>query len=260
MKTSTVIFSLLLAVILLTGCGFGPFAFKSPGVHAQSDSSFTFEGVTFNLDPSLAARASGQMVPGQSASTDAPYWGVYPQYVSIALEGYPVTKSIYSPQIAVYPVQEYRSTSAQASQMLDDLAKFLVEKPTDGRTVPALPLRNEVQSFRSNVKYLDFQNGHGVRFLAFYSQGLVPVNNHDLFYAFQGLTSDGWYVVSVILPVTNPDLPDTSEVSGKQVDELVDYPGYISKLVVLLNQKPASSFTPDLAKLDALIESLRIGK
>jgi hypothetical protein len=258
MKILTFILSALLAVFLLTGCGVG--IFKSPDAHTPSNPSFTFEGVGLNLDPSLAARASGQVVPGQPAAADAPYWGVYPQYLSIALEGYPVTKSTYRPLIAVYPVQEYRSTSEQASQTLDNLTKFLAEKPNDGRTIPALPLRNDVQSLRSNLKYLDFQNGHGVRFLAFYSQGPVPVNNNELFYAFQGLTSDGRYVVSVVLPVTNPDLPATTEVSVKQADGLVDYPGYISKLVVLMNQKPGSSFTPDLAKLDAMMESLQVGQ
>jgi hypothetical protein len=239
-----------------TGVG----VFKSLGAHAQTYPSFTYEGVTFNIDPSLIKSASGQVIPGKPASADAPYWDIYPQYVSIALDGYPVTKSVYTPQIVVYPVEEYRQISQAASQTLDDLTKFLEEKPTDGSKIPVLPLRNDMQSFNSNVQFLAFQNGRGVRFLTMYAQGPVPVNNASVFYAFQGLTNDGRYFVSVVLPITNPDLPDTPEISGKQADGMADYPSYISKLVILLNQKPGDSFTPDLAILDTLVESLRIGQ
>ena len=60
------------------------------------------------------------------------------------------------------------------------------------------------------VQYLDFKSGTGVRFLTQFNNGMAPVNNHDLIYTFQGLTSDGKYYIAAVLPVTHPDLPANS--------------------------------------------------
>jgi hypothetical protein len=226
---------------------------------AQSGLSFTYEGVSFITDPSLATTARGQVVPAKSAVADAPYWEIHPQYTSILFEGYPVTGSTESPLITVYPVEEFRGMSEPAQKILDGLAQFLKDKPADSLSIPALPVRNSVQSFRSNVKFLDIQNGHGVRFLAFYTQGLVQVNNAEIFYTYQGLTNDGRYVVSVIMPVNHPDLPATA-----QSQTAAGTPGsaqeYYASLSEKLSAQPDGSFTPDLAKLDAMVQSLNISK
>ncbi len=228
---------------------------------ATSGSSFAYEGVSLALDAALASGASGQVVPEKPAGADSPWYDVNPQYVRLALEGYPVAKSANTPLIAVYPVQDYRRLSQQAGKVLDDLAQYLAEKPADGREVPALPLRNDKQSFRSNVKFLSFQNGSGVRFLAFYAQGPVPVNNRELFYAFQGLTADGNSIVTAVLPVNAPDLPaDASALSPAEIEQLFQDPQYLQNLSAKLGAQADGNFTPDLSKLDALIASLKIGK
>jgi hypothetical protein len=46
-----------------------------------------------------------------------------------------------------------------------------------------------------------------VRYLAVLAQYPAPVNNQDLFYTCQGLTSDGRYFVPIILPVNQSSLP-----------------------------------------------------
>ena len=43
----------------------------------------------------------------------------------------------------------------------------------------------------SQVQYLDFKNGTGVRYLTQFDQGILPINNYELVYTYQGLTSDG---------------------------------------------------------------------
>jgi hypothetical protein len=224
---------------------------------AQSGLSFTYQGVSFITDPSLATSARGQVVPAKNAAAEAPYWEVHPEYTSILLEGYPVAGSTESPLITVYPVEEFRSMSEPARKTLDDLAQFLNEKPADSLQIPALPVRNSVQSLRSNVKFLDFQNGHGVRFLAFYTQGLVQVNNAEIFYTFQGLTNDGRYVVSVIMPVNHPNLPATAQ-SQTAAGTTNSAQQYYADLSAKLSAQPDDSFTPDLAKLDVIIQSLNI--
>jgi len=76
-----------------------------------------------------------------------------------------------------------------------------------------------------------------------------------LFYTFQGLTSDRKYYIAAILPVTNPELPDDSQVDESLMD---DFQGYLSRMITLLNEQSASSFTPDLNTLDTMISSIEI--
>jgi hypothetical protein len=222
--------------------------------------SVSYEGVSFTLDPSVASGASGQVVPENPSSADGPYWDVNPQYVKISLNGYPLTGTFWSPVIAVYPVADYRRLSPPADQMIDELEAFLAEKPEQTDQIPFLRVVNAGQVFHSNVQYLDFQNGNGVRFLTLYAQYPAPVNNHDLFYTFQGLTADGNYVISIILPANHPSLlASADELSSDEFDAIVkDYDNYRAEIAATLSAQPASSFTPDLAKLDALVTSLAI--
>ena len=239
-----------------------PAAVEQPMPLQPSNGRIGFQGVNFALDPAVASGAQGQLVPEQPASADVPGWEVLPQYVKIALEGYPVTQDNRAPVVAVYPVDEYRRLSPQVAETLDALQALLAEKPAAPERVPVLPPTNAGQVFHSNVKYLDFNGGSGVRALVLYAQYPAPVNNADLFYTFQGLTGDGRSEVSIILPVNHPSLPaDLNSLTGEQMDAITqDYNSYTANMATDLSAQPDSSFTPDLSKLDALVASLSVGR
>lgn len=233
---------------------FDPFG---PPVNLQQ-----FDGISFSVAPWVATGAQGESVPENPGSPDGPYWEKMPAYDLVSLEDYPVTQSVSEPQIAVYPVQAYRQISPEASQILDSLQTLLAEKPIDPRQVPSLPVINAGQIFLSNVKYLDFQNGSGVRFLAVYGQALNPVTNDALVYGFQGLSSDGRYAVSIFLPVNHASLLDNTH-SLSQADiyaMLDDYGKYTANIAADLMAQPADSFNPDLDALDRLVTSLNVEK
>ena len=78
-------------------------------------------------------------------------------------------------------------------------AEAVVGRPFGVATI-RLPLMNAVQQMHTRVEYVQFKGGEGVSYLAQYAQGPVPVNNGELFYTFQGLTDDGEFYVSAILP------------------------------------------------------------
>ena len=107
----------------------------------------------------------------------------------------------------------------------------------------------------AQVQFLNFNHGTGVRYLTQFDQGILPINNYELIYTFQGLTSDGKYCIAAVLPVTHPDLPADAAVNS---DLANDFQSYLSQTVTMLNEQPADSFTPDLNALDALIRSLEI--
>jgi len=211
-----------------------------------------------NLDYSAVAQnVNIETIPAKPASADSPYWEAGPEYRLLTLQDYPVSEHLHKPQIFVYPVSDLAEANENAGKLATDL-QVLLETQEVGDHLPFLPLFNAQQVMHAQVQFLDFKSGKGVRFLTQFDQAPLPINNNELFYTFQGLTSDGKYYIAAVLPVTNPELPAGPEVSEQQAEVLDDFPTYISDMVTLLNQQPAGSFTPDLNKLDELIRSIEI--
>ena len=218
-----------------------------------------------NIDPggitldyaALAQAVTVENVAAVAANPDAPYWEAAPQYRRLTLQGYPVDNHLFKPQVFVYPIADLAKANETAGKAAANLQALLQTRQA-GDQLPLLPLSNAAQVLHTQMQYLDFKNGKGVRFLTQLAQGMVAVNNHELIYTFQGLTNDGKYYIAAVLPVTNPGLPGSSKLSDEQAKALNDYPAYRSGMITLLNQQPAESFTPGLNQLDAMIGSIEI--
>jgi hypothetical protein len=217
-------------------------------------------GAPGDITLDLSGVAQGQtveVVAAVPASAGGPFWEVAPQYRRLTLQGYPVTGHLMKPQIFIYPLPDLAGFNEAAGQMAADLQVLLqARQPVD--RMPFLPLFNAAQVMHAQVQYLDLKNGKGVRFLTQFDQAPLPINNYELIYTFQGLTSDGKYYIAAVLPVTHPKLPATQQVSAQQAAELNDFSAHLKKTVTWLDQQPGGSFTPDLAKLDALIQSIEV--
>ncbi len=205
----------------------------------------------------VAQDVTAETVPAHSATDGGPYWEVMPEYRLLTLQGYPINNHLLKPQIYVYPVNDLAAVNENAGQITSDL-QALLQTQQSADHLPFLPFFNASQVFHAQVQYLDFTNGKGVRFLTQFDQAFLPVNNYELFYTFQGLTADGKYYIAAVLPVTNPLLPDTQQVSSEQAAEMNDFSAYLTNTINQLEQQPAGSFTPSLDVLDALIRSIEI--
>lgn len=219
----------------------------------------TYEGISLSFDSSIANNIFSSMIPGQNMGEDYMPGDTYPTYFEFSLNGYPIAGHFHVPRIMVYPVGEFRSISSYASEIIDTLQVTLSSKPAGGpnANLPFLPMWNAAQIFASNVVYFDFQSGSGVRYLTMYGQAAYPVDNQNLFYTFQGLTNDGQYYISAILPVTHPDLPYDG---GSEVDDWMafdeNFQTYLDSTVGWLNGQDSTEFTPNLALLDEMMASI----
>ncbi len=240
---------------------------------AAPGKAFAFEGVEVYIPESVASGASARAVPA-SEGADLPEFGKNPAYTEIKLDGYPAQNDYFQGMIQVYPVAGFEQISQVAAQRVQDMQALLAEKPAaPGKEIATLPIYNAAQVFRSRVRYLDFQNGTGVRFVTMYSQGIVPATNKEVFYTYQGLTSDGAYWVSAVLPVhaaflaadqnsaANPPaggiaFPDLSKLSDTEVGPQVS--AYYQAVAGKLDATSAAEFTPGLDALDYLVQSLRV--
>jgi hypothetical protein len=205
----------------------------------------------------VAQTITSQTVEAVLSSTNRPWWESMPQHMILSLQGYPINEHLLQPQIFVYPLADLAMNEA-AGNTAQSLQVLLQERQA-GQVLPYLPLYNAAQVLHTQVKYLDFKNGQGVRFLTQYDQGPLPVNNHELLYTYQGLSSDGKYYLAAVLPVNLPGLPAGENMTGDlPADFTEDFPAYLADTVAMLNQQLPSAYTPDLSLLDAMIQSIEI--
>jgi hypothetical protein len=218
----------------------------------------TFNGISLCYDPAIASATTTSIVPAISSPDDP--WFNAPQIEQIDFTSYVTGEKFHSPRVMVFSVSEYQALNENASATISELQQYIANKPNiPADAIPFLPRWNAAQLFKVMPAFVSFQNGQGIRFLAEYGQYAAPVNNTDLFYTFQGITNDGQYYVSVILPVTHPSLPPDPNVDAALQQELYDdYQGYLADVIPTLSAQPLNSFLPDLSLLDTMIQSMTI--
>lgn len=222
-----------------------------------------YDQVSFWFSSDIAWTWSAEYIPeGPGSSSSAgPVSHTDPEHFIFHLNDYVRVTQDYNPNlkgwIYVYPAPAMAEQNLGAKGRIEGLQDYLAAPPANlmdqTQQIPFLPLINGSQVFHSQVKFLDFQNGRGVRFITTIAQGFVPLSNGGIFYTYQGLTEDGAYYVAMIMPAANILL------EGGPPEGYMDDPvGYFTGLAEQLDRQPASTFTPDLAALDALVESLLV--
>jgi len=229
----------------------------------------TYGPLSFVLPTGLASGITGSQVP-PAEGEDVPPWELTPGNTLISLEGYPLQGKFHQPQIFVYPASEYATLFPGAFESIHRLDNILYDPAGINldQPLPMVPFFNAAQVFASNVQAVAFQGGGGVRFVTEYAQAPLPVDNHDLFYNFQGLSRDGTYYIIAILPVTAPNLAETGDLTAPVPAGGVAFPdlnsanpdtqGYYAAITELLNGTDSGAFSPSLSQLDALIQSMQI--
>lgn len=221
----------------------------------------------FQLTAGLADDVAVNQIEGEDDPWNAPYWAVFPAHTEYLLVDYPLDDSFHQPRILIYPARDFSDLNPAARHNIEALQDLLAEKPalTAGLfgldPLPFLPIFNAAQVFAVQAEYLSFANGEGIRYLTQYSQAIMPVTNSNLFYTFQGLSDDGAYYVAAILPVALPDfLPDDDEINQAAVADISgeEFEVYLEDLLESLGEMPAESFTPSLAGLDEMMQSLSL--
>lgn len=194
---------------------------------------------------------------------------VYPAHTLLKIGGYPLNNTFFDARIYVFPLSAYQ---ALLPDVVGERVKGLQDLLTGEtppiyvftgslRSLPFLPTFNAGQVFWAQYQKVPFQNGNGIRYLTLYAQYFAPVNNHDIFYTYQGITQDGKYWISAILPITHPSLPANADnpPGGLSWDQFTsNYGPYITDVVAMLNSQPADAFFPSLNALDTLIASIQV--
>lgn len=218
------------------------------------------EGITLVYDPSLASAVSGAVVPGFGGAPAIPEFIKEASHVLFTFEGVNSPNNYHQPRLRVYDLQDYTHLAPAAGEVVESLKTLLAERPSTVEQIPYLPFANAAQVFRSNVAYVEFSGGSGVRFVTYYAQDVSPVTNADIFYAFQGITADGNYYISAEFPLNTAVLPANYEAAAINDYEqfAANYQLYLDGVVAQLNGLTATDYTPNLNLLDDMIRSLSV--
>jgi hypothetical protein len=213
------------------------------------------------IDPALASGSECKTVP-EASGPDLPAFGVNPEYTELTLQGYALADRFFTAHIDLFPVQRFSELVPDAvPQRVTALQALIGGGAPGAEALPLLPIFNAAQEFHAQYQVVPFAGGSGIRYLAQYAQFADPVNNHEMFYSYQGLTSDGKYWISAILPVSQPSLPANGDnpPGGQSPEQFSNnFPAYIADLTTQLNSLAGESFSPLLPMLDALIASLQV--
>jgi hypothetical protein len=220
----------------------------------------TYEGISFSFDESIALHVNVETMPAVPEA-EGPPWGVVPEHYQFSFVDYVLADTFHQARIQVYPVAEFEAINPLVTDTIAALRDVLESRlAVPGEDLPFLPMWNAAALIQTQIEYLDFENGSGVRYLTQHGQAAWPINNHDLFYTFQGITSDGKYYIAAIMPISNPSLQQTGDdiPGGDYPTFSLNFLTYIAEIKELLEAQPDDSFTPDLAIIDAIFQSFRI--
>jgi hypothetical protein len=244
--------------------------------HAQSASlkRVSFHGITFSYDASLAGSVTAEIVPEQMADPSGTgSWMSHPEHIVFTFNGYAAPAHRYwEPAIYVFPIKSdyrYLNPGETHDVWLDtmDATRSLVaqkrqldpyryaEVATSGgmiEQIPFLPVVNAARAFVGKQRFLDFRNGSGFRCFTVIAQYPAPVTREETIYTFQGISNDGSYYVAATFPAFLTTPPASCPAPESAADEAACRRATIGAI----EASGSSNFTPNLDKLDAIMESL----
>jgi len=230
-------------------------AAEVPATEAAPAQATTIDGITLHLDPAVVTGGTAQVIPAVSGEG-----GSIPEYRAVYLDGYPGgVGGFYTAQILLFPVDAYRQYGPGNTQI--DMLQQIITAHSDQfpDPLPFMPVEDTVRTLRARIGYLDFQNGKGIRYLT--GGGFAnPITNMNFLYVYQGISTDGKYYVSAILPIAHPSLPpDDGQIPAEvQAAASSDFNAYIANLTQQLESADAASFTPNLDLLGEMIKSMSV--
>ncbi len=212
--------------------------------------------VSFFIPNGIANDATSSMTTDVEYPYINPSFGDMPQHVKLTLNLYALTGTQFEPHIMIFRSAEYAQYGEGNADVMSAMQSL---QYVDGQPLP----ENLSSDFSAQIHAVNFENGHGVRYLTQVFTNFLPVNNKELFYYYQGMTNDGQYYVQAILPINAPFLPaDDNPNTPLPMDGIPfntdDFSGYLNTVAQRLDSTDTFSYTPYLEYLDAMIQSTQV--
>lgn len=242
---------------------------------APKDVEVNLGAIHFVIPAGLASSATVETTTDIEWPAVNPSFGTFPEHWVVTLEGYVLSKTGKTPRIVIFRTDEAMSiydSQIKALRRLKD--KGSLAKLPD-QTVSRLTM--VIVSFKAQISQVSSSSNIGVRHLAqvFYME-VCPITNEEIFYYYNGLSSDGNYFIFAELPVhasflqTSPNthlvpaggipFPEgcTAEQLGQQSCDAGEAKQYMRDITDKINASEPGDWRPSLSTLDELISSIYI--
>jgi len=239
---------------------------STPAPEAAAVTAQLQQGITLNLN-GVATKARGEVVNVVINKRSYVDLDALPSHLRVLFDDEAGTAA-FDPrtrQLLIVPLDDYRklfgaSLVPQFDNALTSLESALATPDLVAQhKLTLLPASGWQYALATQIRPLTFHGGSGVRFVTQFTQEITPVTSSSLTYVFQGLTSDGAYLVAGYFPITSSALaPDLTQVPKTQRDQLkTDYSAYLASAVQTLNTQE-QSFKPTLQAFDVMLASLTV--
>ncbi len=157
------------------------------------------------------------------------------------------TANSVPPEMTVFPVNGLSQLNPEIYQKAVDLTSLLNTVNTEGLAavkgdIPVLPPHEKPQLMSADAKILQAQGIVGLRFLTAFDDAAAGVANNNLLYAFQGISTDGRNIISVLFPIQHSAVTAPA-TSPKEYN---------------WSALPEDGWTPRITELDRIIESIYV--
>jgi hypothetical protein len=234
---------------------------EEPSPTPEPEPDFRYEYLSLNYHDSLASRLRGEIIPENLPDDEGAYDFAEARHIRVNFDDFIIGEHFHTPVIRVYDAPRFQEISDHAVENMSLLATLLTARPENPEFLPFLPLIPAARFYIAQVEYIEFDGGSGVRYLCQMGQALWPVNNMNLFYTFQGMTDDGRYYISAMLPVNHPELSYDGSEAGTDWEPYYSedaWNEYHAQVVSDLNGYPPESYQPSLLLYDEMFQSVRI--
>lgn len=157
-------------------------------------------------------------------------------------------------------VKDFHAAYPTVDDAAKDLHKLLQSHPVAANDIPFLPWGDCSTPIHSHVKYVKFKHGSGVRYLANYQIEPEEISNDGLVYSMQGLSDDGKYFVSLMVPVKTKSLPEKSSVATWSKDKYekfsANFKQYATETKAKLDKISDDDFNSKLSLLDEMVGTI----
>jgi hypothetical protein len=234
------------------------------------DGRIEYNGISFDLDPALAYTLSARSCPAVPLQENQGPGEAHPGYVAFTFPTFNRENIEIQPELRVYEVSGDMSAYTYPLNSLDELQTVINQHPEPVVWFNTSPLH-------TRQAYLSFDNGAGVRGLVQYMQDFFFYTNNGLLYEYNGLTQDGRYFLNFRHPLSVPFLMELDGISlppnnlNSQAIPIPEWPSDFEqqrKVIESYNTEALSRFEamsdsdalPDIALVDALVESVQVSK
>lgn len=205
------------------------------------------DDVSLLLDKSIARSGTPERKPRTPVYQDGAFALVDVPHLRFSL-----TDDTGQAHVSVFPAADFNRLVGGA---LDPLAALIETRPDTldmFALPPTLPAIDMQRILIAQPQFINFDGGEGLRFIGYFDYTADAITARDIYYVYVGLTDDRQRYVQAFIPVRANFLPPAPDFST------TSYTQYLAQTQVMLDAAEANTFTPTLATLDKLIDSLTV--